>query len=222
MKFKLALVALCLCLFNCKEDAKTEKQSQSQIVDFDYKFPSVQKLVDCEGLDNGLYQEAMQSFEEDLANFYTPGKPILSRAYSLFVSQAIAGKADYSKMVSAHSKKVLEALKQDKTLWTTNPDGSKVNFSHPIFKCIGENIKDEQLQKTFSALVETNSMSLRMFGDQLKRKTFGMKDDKYLATYVALELFYGKIYDKDLSANAESTGEMNSEEDHNNHDGHNH
>nr|WP_321226428.1 hypothetical protein [uncultured Psychroserpens sp.] len=222
MKFKLVLVAICLCVFNCKEDTKTQEQTPSKIVDFDYKFPSVQKLVDCEGLDNGLYQEAMQSFEEDIANYYTPEKPILSRAYSLFVSQAIANKVDYSKLVSDHSKKVLEALEQDKTLWTTNPDGSKINYNHPIFKCIAKNIKDEQLQKTFSALIDTNSMSLRMFGDQLKRKTFGMKDDKYLATYVALELFYGKIYDKDLSeipSNAVKTG---SEKEHSEGDGHNH
>jgi hypothetical protein len=48
-----------------------------------------------------------------------------------------------------------------------------------------------------------------------------MKDDKYLATYVALELFYGKIYGKDISASAVTTiPTLNN--DHTNHDGHNH
>nr|WP_321246283.1 hypothetical protein [uncultured Psychroserpens sp.] len=210
MKFKLALLTLCLCFLNCKKESKT----QSQTVDFDYKFPSVEKLVDCEGVDTSLLQEALQSFEEDLANYYTPERPILSRAYSLFTSQAISNKADYSKIVSDHSKKVLEALKQDKSLWTTNPDGSKVNFSHPVFKCIGDHIKDEPLQKTFSALIATNSMSLRMFGDQLKRKTFGMKDDKYLATYVALDLYYGKIYEKSLNPQTEIEHSENDGHDH--------
>ena len=82
MKFKLALLTLCLCFLNCKKESKT----QSQTVDFDYKFPSVEKLVDCEGVDTSLLQEALQSFEEDLANYYTPERPILSRAYSLFTS----------------------------------------------------------------------------------------------------------------------------------------
>ncbi|MFT4612822.1 MAG: hypothetical protein ACJA1H_002777 [Glaciecola sp.] len=200
MKFKLALLTLCFCFLNCKEESKTASQN----VDFDYKYPSIEKLIDCEGIDTRLLQEAVQSFEEDLANFYTPERPILSRAYSLFISQALFNKADYSTIVSDHSKKVLEALKQDENLWTTNPDGSKLNFNHPVFKCIGENIKDQPLKKTFNALITTNSMSLRMFGDQLKRKTFGMKDDKYLATYVALELYFGKIHDKDLSAKAEN------------------
>jgi hypothetical protein len=215
MKFKLAILTLCLCFLNCKEEAK----NQSKTIDFDYKFPSVEKLIDCEGVDTALLQEAVQSFEEDLANFYTPERPILSRAYSLFTSQALSNRVDYALMVSDHSKKVLEALKQDESLWTTNPDGSRLNFNHPVFKCIGDNIKDEPLQKTFSALVSTNSMSLRMFGDQLKRKTFGMKDDKHLATYVALELYYGKIYEKDLS---EEALKNSIQKEHSKDDGHGH
>tara|TARA_B100000809_G_scaffold261086_1_gene309275 strand:- start:3721 stop:4377 length:657 start_codon:yes stop_codon:yes gene_type:complete len=218
MKFKLALLTLCFCFLNCKEESKIASQN----VDFDYKYPSIEKLIDCDGIDTRLLQEAMQSFEEDLANFYTPERPVLSRAYSLFVSQALYNRVDYSEIVSDHSKKVLEALKQDESLWTTNPDGSKLNFNHPVFKCVGINIKDEPLQKTFNALIATNSMSLRMFGDQLKRKTFGMKDDKYLATYVALELYFGKIYDKDLSVKADNDINTKGEKEHSEGDGHDH
>ncbi|WP_047546508.1 hypothetical protein [Psychroserpens sp. Hel_I_66] len=220
MKLKITIIAVCLCLFNCK----TETKKETQTVAFDYKFPSVEKLVDCPDTNSGLYQEAVQSFEEDLANFYTPETPVLSRAYSLFVSQALANKADYKNIVSDHSKKVLEALKQEKGLWKPGQDGSNIDFSHPIFKCIANRINDEPLRKTFSALVDTNSMSLRMFGDQLRRKTFGMKDDKYLATYVALELYYGRLYDMDLSKDAANTEEpiQNDNTDHDSHDGHNH
>lgn len=214
MKLRLTVLALCLCLFNCKEDQK------AQSVEFNYKY-SQEQILNCEGIDTALLQEAVLSFEEDLVNFYTPDKPVYSRAYSLFVNQAISNRVDYSKIVSEHSKTVLEALKQEKELWTNNPDGSKVNFSHPLFKCIADNIKDEPLQKTFNALIQTNSMSLRMFGDELKRKTFGMKDDKYLATYVALELFYGKFYDTDLSALSLKTKPADEKAD-SSHDGHNH
>nr|WP_321235124.1 hypothetical protein [uncultured Psychroserpens sp.] len=214
MKLKLSLIVLCLCFFACKNESKTEQ------IAFDYKYPSVEKLIDCEGIDTGLLQEALQSFEEDLVNFYTPGKPVYSRAYSLFVSQALSNRVDYPKIVSEHSKLVFEALKQDNDLWTTNPDGSRLNFNNPVFKCIGSQIKDEPLQKTFNALISTNSMSLRMFGDELKRKTFGMKDDKHLATYVALELFYGKLYNVDF--NRDPSEETSGLKEHGSHDGHNH
>ncbi|SDS32199.1 hypothetical protein SAMN04515667_1911 [Formosa sp. Hel1_31_208] len=216
MKLKLLILVTCLCLFNCKEGTAP--------ITVDYKYQNSKDILNCEGVDTALIQEAFYSFENDLTNFYTPEKPIYSRAYSLFVSQAIANKVDYSKMVSEHSKNLLEVLKQNTELWTTNPDGSKVNFSHPVFKCIGANIQDKPLKDTFNALVQTNSMSLRMFGDELKRKTFGMKDDKYLATYVALELFYGKIYDVDLSQSNPELPVQNTQEEkeHTSHDGHNH
>jgi hypothetical protein len=221
MKLNLSLIALCLCLFNCKED-----KSQNQ-VQLDYKHSTRTKVIECGGLDNALFQEALYAFEDDIVNFYTPDKPVYSRAYSLFVSQSVSGVADYPKIVSAHSKKVFEALKQNTNLWTTNPDGSHVNFGHPIFKCIGTQIKDEPLQKTYNALIDTNSMSLRMFGDQVKRKTFGMKDDKYLALYVALDLYYGKLYDVDFDKkpqddNYEETSGLKEQSSSDSHDGHNH
>jgi len=213
MKLKFVLLIISLSLFTCKNEDKTKP------IAFDYKYPSVEKLIDCEGIDTALLQEAIQSFEQDIIDFYTPGKPVYSRAYSLFINQAISNRVDFRKITSEHSKKVLEALKQDETLWTTNKDGSKVNYAHPIFKCVGPKIKDEPLRKTFNALIETNSMSLRMFGDELRRKTFGMKDDKNLITYVALELFYGKIYDIDFS---QQTPQAKREENATSHDGHNH
>jgi len=218
MKLKLTLLALCLCLFNCKEAKETPKK-----VEFNYKYPSVQKLIDCENIDTSLLQEALYSFESDLENFYTPDKPILSRAYSIFTAQAVSNKVDYKKMVSPHSKKVLEALKQDKDLWINNPDGSPVNFNHPLFKCVAEKIGDEPLQKTFSALIETNSMSMRMIGNELRPKTFRMKDDKYLAIFMALELYYGRLYNLDLSADTSTaTDETSGTTEDDAHAGHNH
>ncbi|MCD2258763.1 hypothetical protein [Psychroserpens luteolus] len=215
MKLRLTLLAICFCLFNCKEET-------SKKVDFEYKYPSVENIIDCDNVDTDLLREAFYSFENDLVNFYTPGSPVYSRAYSMFVSQASNNKVDYHKMTSEHSKKVLEALKQQESLWRPAVDafGSRVNYDHPFIACVGDNIKDEPLQKTFSALLQTNSMSLRMVGEELKRKTFGMKDDKYLATYIALEFFYGKIYDIDFSK-APQKVESNAQE-HSSHDGHNH
>ena len=218
MKLKLSVLAICLCLLNCKKDA--QKTQEAAEVALDYKYNSIEKILDCEGVDTGLIQEAFYSFEDDIVKFYTPDRPIPTRAYSIFVNKAVNDHVDYSQMVSEHSKKVLEALKQQKDLWTNNPDGSHVNFNHPLFKCIGEHIQDEPLQKTYNALIQTNSMSVRMFGDEVKRKTFGMKDDKYLATYVALELYYGKIYDLDLSK--KTAVEPVKDEEHSAHDGHNH
>lgn len=213
---KLFTIIFLFCLMGCQESSKK--------ADLDFIYTNQGDVLSCDGIDTALIQEAFYSFENDLTTYYTPSKPIYSRAYSIFISQALADRVNYSLMVSDHSKKVLEALKQDESLWTNNPDGSKVNFNHPIFECIGENIQDEPLKQTFNALIQTNSMSLRMFGQELRQKTFGMKDDKYLATYVAMELFYGKIYDKDFSIpeDGEVLTPNANVHDHSENDGHNH
>lgn len=215
-KFKLIAIAICLCVMSCQE---TEKK-----VEINYIYTNQGNVLTCEGLDTALIQEAFYSFENDLTTYFTPEKPIYSRAYSLFVSQALSDRVNYSAMVSDHSKEVLAALKQVEGLWIDNTEGSKVNFNHPIFECIGQNIQDKPLKQTFNALIQTNSMSLRMFGQELRQKTFGMKDDKYLATYVALELFYGKIYDKDFSLpETDEVSTPNAQvNNHSKDDGHNH
>lgn len=185
MKYKLLILVFCTLFLYCNKNK--EKQ-------LDYKYLTNESLIYCDGLDTELLQEALQSFEADILNFYTPEKPALSRAYNLFISQSVSNRIDYSKIVSDHSKQVFNVLKKDKTLWTTNPDGSNVNFKHPLFKCIGQHINDKNTRETFNALISTNSMSLRLFSGLLKPQSFVMKDDHYLASYIALELFYGKLY----------------------------
>ncbi len=185
MKYRFLTFISCVLFLHCNNNK--EKQ-------LDYKYPINKNLINCDDLDTVLLQEALQSFEADILNFYTPNTPELSTAYSRFVSQAVSKKINYSEIVSNHSKKVFKVLKKDKTLWTTNPDGSHVNFKHPLFECIGKHINDKNTRETFNALISTNSMSLRLFRGLLKPQSYAMKDDHYLASYIALELFYGKLY----------------------------
>ena len=69
----LGILFVLLAFGACKKDSSTKKneevtkeeaKNQSKTIDFDYKFPSVEKLIDCEGVDTALLQEAVQSFEE--------------------------------------------------------------------------------------------------------------------------------------------------------------
>lgn len=185
MKYRLLAFISCVLLLYC--DNSKEKQ-------LDYKYPINENLINCDDLDTGLFQEALQSFEADILNFYAPNTTELSTAYGRFISQAVSNNLNYSEIVSDHSKKIFDVLKKDKTLWTTNSDGSHVNFKHPLFKCIGKHVNDKNTRETFNALISTNSMSLRLFRGLLKPQSYVMKDDHYLASYIALELFYGKLY----------------------------
>lgn len=199
MKTILKIFIISLLLVNCSDSRK------NQIIEFDYKYPTTETLIECDVDNILLYQEALQSFEADIMKFYTPDTPELSKAYRQFIRKALSRKEEYAEIASEHSKQIIAVLKTDESLWTTNPDRSKVNFNHPLFTCIGKHIKDKNSRETYNALIATNSMSIRMFREMLKRKPTALKEDHYMAMYTAFELFYGKLYNEDFSGDTKST-----------------
>lgn len=167
----------------------------------DYKFTDKPETVTCDGLNNALYKEALYSLEEDLLNFHqkTNPKMSLTQAYSNFIRLAIYGRLKYEDIVSKQTLKVFEALKNESDLWDANNPKSHLNYNSTIIKCISNNIKDEALKTTFNALLSTNSMSPKLFGTALINKYRNALNDKHLATYIALDLFYAKLFDIDFS-----------------------
>ena len=65
--------------------------------------------------------------------------------------------------------------------------------------CISQNIANPDLKTTFNALLSTNSMSPRLFGAPLVSSYSLALNDKYLAAYVAFDLFYAKLFDVDFT-----------------------
>jgi hypothetical protein len=180
-----------LILFNCKNDTALSE----------YKYSDKPIVLNCNNLNSKLYNEALYSFENDILNYYggISTKKSLLRAYSQFIRYAVYDRVNYSELMSEHSLKVFEALKNDKTLWDVNNSKSHLNYSSPLFKCIAENITDQDLQKTLNALLTTNSMSPKLFGAPLLTRYKGAETDKALASYIAFDLYYSKFFDIDLS-----------------------
>jgi hypothetical protein len=182
---KLIIIALCLTFFNCKNESATFN---------DYKYPNEENILVCENLNTKLYVEALLSFEDDVTNKYTPTNKDLRRSYSFFTRDAIAGKINYQDIVSPHTMEVFEALKNDKDLW--NEDNS-TNYNSDIMTCVSKNFKIEGLQTTFNALVSSNTMRPDIFGAPLLKHVKNSHEDRYMATYVALDLFYAHLFDVD-------------------------
>lgn len=204
LKFKLIAFLLMALVFNCK------KASEEKTLN-DFKFTEKGIVVSCNDFDVKLLNEALFSFEEDILNAYGQARnssttPNLSRAYSQFISNATYGRVKYNEVVSPQSAAIFEVLKSKSSLWNT--DTSKgLNYNHPIVSCISENILDKDLKTTFNALLETNSMSAKLFTPALQSNYGAVYRDKYLSTYVALELFYGRLFGIDLSKVSEKTEE---------------
>ncbi|RED47542.1 hypothetical protein [Seonamhaeicola aphaedonensis] len=192
---KLTTVTLILILFNCK----------NKTVQIEYHYSDKPVAVTCNDLNTKLYHEALYSFENDILNFYgknrgnTNATPNLTMAYNQFVRNAISGRVPYQSIVSTHTKRVFEALKQDKTLWDSENTKSHLNYSSPLIDCIANNINDNNLKTTFNALLSINDLSPKLFGAPLTSKYRNALNDKYLASYIAFDLYYSRLFDVDLS-----------------------
>ncbi len=162
----------------------------------DYKYAENPETINCQDLDSKLYKEALYAFEADIVTFYGKDKPntTLTQAYYQFLRDTNAKRANYIEIASEHTLKIFEALKNETDLWDAENPNSHLNYKGSLMNCVTNNIHDESLKTTLNALISTNSMSPKLFGAPLMSGYRGILSDKYLATYVAFDLFYAHLF----------------------------
>jgi hypothetical protein len=165
----------------------------------EYKYADKPMVLPCDNLNSKLYNEALYSFEDDILNFYGKDKKNLLSSYSQFLRFAIYGRVKYQDIVSEHTLKVFDALKNDTDLWDLNSAKSHLNYSSKLMDCISKNIKNKDLKTTLNALLTTNSMSPELYGAPVLASYSLALNDKALASYVAFDMYYAKLFDVDLT-----------------------
>ncbi|MGC1205858.1 MAG: hypothetical protein WA839_13355 [Flavobacteriaceae bacterium] len=219
-KFTLITFFLIIITFSCEQKTTFT----------DFKFADKGTVVECENNNlKALINEALFSFESDIIKAYGKGRTNLNLPYSQFIRNAVGGRINYSEIVTPHTVKVFEALKQENSLWDANNKESYLNYNSSFFKCVANNIKSENLKTTLNALVSTNTMSPKLFGSPLMSNYSAALSDKHLATYIAFDLYYAKLFNIDLTGveeKPESKVDFNQiptiQQDTDPHAGHNH
>ena len=190
---KFFTLVIVLTLFSCKNENTFSE----------YQYADRPVVLTCGDFNSKLYHEALYSFENDILAFYSQTNKNASQtqAYNRFVRDAVygGGRLKFEDIASAHTLKIFETLKNENTLWDANNPKSHLNYNSSIVNCIASNIQDTALKTTFNSLVMTNSMSPKLFGTPLISKYRNAIKDRYLATYIALDLFYAKLFDVDFS-----------------------
>lgn len=193
MKFylkPLSFILISISFICCKKEATL---SEFKYVDNDFQ-------MNCEKVDLKLLKEAVSSFEDDITTYFANnGTKNLSQAYSRTVNLALYGRAKYNDMVSPHTIEIFNILKENNELWNLDGETKSLNYNSEFVKCLANNLNDKDLKTTFNALLTTNSMSSKLFGEPLRRKAHFAVKDKYLATYIALDMFYAKLFDVDFN-----------------------
>ena len=189
--FKLIIILLAFTLVSCKKEATLSE----------YKFSEKGLVINCDGIDQKLINEALFAFEDDIIHFYMKGKSYQNEAlaYSQFLREGINGTAKYNEIATPHTVEIFNVLKDNKALWNLDGSSSLLNYKSSFFTCIANNIQDQRLKTTLNALVSTNSMSPKLFGSALMSKYRSVSTDKYLAAYMAFDLFYAKLFNVDLT-----------------------
>lgn len=188
---KLLVVASVITFTSCKKEEK--------IVLSEYKYAEKGIVLNCDKFELKLLNEALFTFENDITNAYGSDTKNLTQAYSQFTRNAVSGRVKYEEIVSLHTLAVFEVLKSKAELWDLNNPNSKLNYDSPVFKCISNNIQSKDLKTTLNALISTNSMSTKLFGPALNSGYRSAISDKYLSAYMALDLFYAKLFNIDIS-----------------------
>ncbi|MEO8935130.1 MAG: hypothetical protein ABI295_12565 [Xanthomarina sp.] len=182
---KFTIILLSLTVFTCKNDSVTFNN---------YKYIDQENILVCELVNTQLYFEALLSFEDDISNRYDPEHKNIRRGYSAFTRDALNKTLNFQDIVSPHTMEIFEVLKNDTDLWHSN---NTLNYNSKLLTCIGDNLKNEGLKTTFKALVSTHSMRPDIFGAPLTTQVKNAHQDRYMAAYVAFDLFYANLFDID-------------------------
>lgn len=161
------------------------------------KFEYSDKTLDisCDQIDSTLIKEALFSFEDDITKKYTTEFYDTRNAYRKYIYYGMSGKAPYGEMVSPHTLEVMQQLKNVKGLWLPGNDKSVLNYDHPFVSCLLENISNSGLKTTISSLKSVNALSPAILERRVRNVINEVGRDKYLAIYIALDSYYGRLYD---------------------------
>lgn len=172
-------------------------QEATKKVTIDYKFSDQEQSIQCEEQNNALLNDALLSFEDDLMRNYDAESRRLNNAYSKFIFPGLNGSAEYKRLPSEHSKKILEALIAENIIIKGGLH-SNLNYAHPAVQCILNGIEDNGVKQTINALVSTNGMNPALFDTRLRNKGRQVEKQRHLAMYLALDAYYQNLAEIDF------------------------
>ena len=190
MKKIVLATVLSISILSCKQEPT-----------FDYKYADQPPVITCESNDSKLLNEAYYTFENAILtqannNNRRPNFNItVENALRSFIYRA-KGNIRITDYVSKEAFDVFNALK-NKDIW----DGKQLKNNTTITECIGNNISNSTIKKSFNSLRSVESLSPTLVASAIidDRSIKDQYNDKVLMTYVALDMYYAKFFDTDFS-----------------------
>jgi len=184
MKNTFFLLVVITLLFNSCKQQKLE-----------YLYSDKDDLIACSsGGDMELIKEAVYTFEDYISKHYTFLGNTVSEGYNNYLKLLINNRPPAKEFFNDHLKEVVAVLKNEKSLWTINGTSIRLNYNNELVNCIIRNIQDKEMNTTIEVLSSSGTLTPEVLAPALYNKRLLMaKDDRALATYVTLDMFYTKL-----------------------------
>ncbi|PKA83810.1 hypothetical protein ATE92_1976 [Ulvibacter sp. MAR_2010_11] len=173
---------------------------------FDYKYKDKAQVVSCPGADNALLNEALFSFENDIASFYNQdnyplGSPMFFEfGYANYMYTGATAEADFKNMVSPYTLQILEKLKKEKQLWEKSSKETTLNYKSEFVQCLIENIKNQEIKQKIQTLLDVDYLNPAFMAEFYRVNSVDALDDKYFALFIALETYYPRLMKIEFTA----------------------
>lgn len=164
----------------------------------EYRFADKDLILNCEGQNSKLINEAIYTFEEILKTKFVNnvntemGMDII---YSKYINQIVNNRIRYEDLVTDRILEIFHVLKSKEDFWDLGSNVSKLDYNSSFFNCLAVSLTDDHLKTTLNALMVTNSMSPSLFADPLMTRFRFVENNDALRAYVAFDLFYAKLFD---------------------------
>lgn len=194
MKKIILSLAIGLSFYSCKKEVSTVLEN--------YSYSERRQVLNCENIDIKLYNEAYYAFERaivlhDQNENKRPNKTITpSFALRGFIARTDRG-MDTKDYITEETAKIFETLRKQ-NIWNQN----QLDYSSDIVTCIENEIVNDDFKKTFLALKNVNSLNPKLMAGAIYGNTNARNkyDDRALMVYVALDMFYAKMFAVDFKS----------------------
>ena len=161
----------------------------------DYKYSDKEDLVKCSsGGDMELIKEAVYAFEDYITKHYAFIGNTTAEGYHNYLKLLFNNRAPAKEYFSEHLMEIVQILKAEDDLWVINGSKVRLNYNNELVNCILQKIQDKDISSTLDVLITSKTLSTEVLAPTLyNKKQLMAKDDRALATYVALDMFYTKL-----------------------------
>ncbi len=170
----------------------------------EFKYQDKVQHINCPNEDNKLLNEALHSFEHDIASYYQATIPDIKfldieLAYAHFVFLGAKGEIDLNKIVSEHSISILGLLKEKGYLTNQESTTTNLNFKSDMVTCLIDKFKNNDLKTSIQSQIDINFLDPKLMAENYRINISNANTDKNFALFLALETYYQYLADMDFS-----------------------